>query len=64
MEAAETNGCQGMPWSEELDNKELHGELGGEYDLESRESTFFLYTVSRGQHSPSERPQMWHYAGC
>ena len=28
------NRCQGMPWSEELDDNELHGALGGEYDLE------------------------------
>ena len=41
------NGCQGTPWSEELDDKELHGALGGEYDLEQRGSAFFLYTVSR-----------------
>ena len=26
------NGCQGTPWSEELDGKELHGAAGG--DLE------------------------------
>ena len=25
MEAGEVNGCQGTPWSEELDGKELHG---------------------------------------
>ena len=30
----------GTPWSEELDGKELHGALGGEYDLESRGSVF------------------------
>ena len=32
------NGCQGRPWSEELDSKELHGALGDECDLELRES--------------------------
>ena len=26
----EVNECQGTPWSEELDGKELHGALGGE----------------------------------
>ena len=25
MEAVGINGCQGTPWSEELDGKELHG---------------------------------------
>ena len=30
------HGCQGAPWSEELDGKELHGAAGG--DLEPRES--------------------------
>ena len=36
MEAAWRNGCQGTPWSEELDDKELHGALGAECDLEPR----------------------------
>ena len=39
-------GCQGTPWSEGLDGKELHGELGGEYDLEPRGSSFLLYMES------------------
>ena len=39
MGAAEINGCQGTPWSEELDGKELHGAAGG--DLEPRESAVF-----------------------
>ena len=34
MKAAGMSGCQGTPWSEELDGKELHGALGGEYDQE------------------------------
>ena len=34
--AGEVNGCQGVPWSEELDGKELHGAAGG--DLDPRES--------------------------
>ena len=32
------NGCQGMPWSEKLDDKKLRGALGGERDLELRGS--------------------------
>ena len=32
------DGCQGTPWSEELDGKELQGSLDGEYDLEPRGS--------------------------
>ena len=39
-------GCQGTPWSEELDVKKFYGALGGEYDVERRESVFFLYTES------------------
>ena len=30
------NICQGASWSEELDDKELRGALGGERDLEPR----------------------------
>ena len=30
------SGGQGTPWSEELDGNELHGALGGGYDLEPR----------------------------
>ena len=37
---------QGTPWSEELDGKELHGALGGEYDLEPSGSVFFFCTPS------------------
>ena len=32
------NGCQGVSWNEELDGKEHRGALGGERDLEPRES--------------------------
>ena len=38
IKAAGVNECKGTPWSEELDGKELHGALGGECDLEPRES--------------------------
>ena len=39
------NGCQGAPWSEELDGKEL---LGVAYDLEPRGSPFLdiVYMVN------------------
>ena len=37
--ALRVNECQGTPWSEELDRKELHGVLGGECDLEPTGST-------------------------
>ena len=39
--------CQGTPWSEELDDKELHRALGGEYDLEPRESTVSCKSLTR-----------------
>ena len=39
MEAVELNRCQRTPWREELNCKELHGALGGEYDLEPRVNT-------------------------
>ena len=38
MKAAGVDGCQGTPWSEELDGKELHGAVGGEHDKGPRES--------------------------
>ena len=45
------NGCQGTLWSEELDDKELHGALGGECDLEPKGST-----VSRTSSTWSTHP--------
>ena len=39
------NGCQGTPWSEELDGKELHEALGGERDLELRGFAVFWNIV-------------------
>ena len=42
------NGCQGTPWSEELDGKELRGALGGERDLELRGPTVSWDIVDRG----------------
>ena len=63
MEAAGMNGCQGTPWSEELDDKDSMERLGGEYDLESRGSSFFLHICSRRQHINSKKHlQMWYYA--
>ena len=35
----EVNGCQGTPWSEELDGKKLHGALRSECDQEPRGSS-------------------------
>ena len=40
------NGCQRMPWSEEINGKELHGAFGGECDLDPTRSTFFLDIVN------------------
>ena len=50
MWAVGTNGCQGTPWSEELDGKELHGAACGEYDREPRGSSL---SCTRSQHNPS-----------
>ena len=47
-------GCQGTPWTEELDGKELHGALGCKYDLEPRG---YVFSGTRSQHSPSEHLQ-------
>ena len=60
MEAAGINGCQRTPWTDEIDGKEFHGALGGEYDLEPRGS---IFSCTRSQHSPSEHLQMGYYAG-
>ena len=38
MKAAGVNGCQETPWSEKLDNKELHRVAVGKYDHEPRDS--------------------------
>ena len=40
------NGCQGAPWSEELDGKEVRGALVGERDLELRGSAVFWNIVN------------------
>ena len=47
MKAAGVSGSQGTPWSEKLDGKELHGELGGECDLEPRGSALFCTSSTR-----------------
>ena len=39
------NICQGMPWREELNSKELRGALGGECDLELGGSVVFWNIV-------------------
>ena len=38
------NGCQGAPWSEECDAKELHGAFSAEEDLKPRGSVFPAYS--------------------
>ena len=45
MGAGGIDGCQGTPWSEELDGKELHGAAGG--DLEPRESAVSCTSLTR-----------------
>ena len=55
MGAGGMNGRQGTPWSEELDSKDPHGALDGEYDLESRASAFILHSSNRRQHIYSTR---------
>ena len=40
MGAGGMRGCEGAPWSNKVDGKELHGATGG--DLDSRESTIFF----------------------
>ena len=50
MSAVGINRCQGTPWSEELDSKELHGAADGEYDREPRGSA---HSCTRSQHNPS-----------
>ena len=49
VEAAGVNGCQGTPWSEELNGKELHGALGGECDLERKGSAVSCTLSTRNQ---------------
>ena len=44
------DGCQGTPWSEELEGKELHGAAGGKYDRDPRGCAF---PCTRSQHNPS-----------
>ena len=56
------NGCQRTPLSNELDGKELHGALGGKYNLKPRRSASFLYTISKSQYSSSEHLQIWYHA--
>ena len=48
MGAWRINRCQGTPWSEELDGKELHGAAGG--DLEPRESAVSSTSSTRTRH--------------
>ena len=38
------NGCQGTPWSEELDDRELHGAAWWRVRSEAEKIRFFLHT--------------------
>ena len=44
------NRCQGTPWSEELDGKELHGAAGD--GLDPRESTVSCTSSTQKQNYP------------
>ena len=59
MGAGGIKGCQGTPWSEELDGKELHEAAGG--DLEPRESTVSCRSLTRSQPT-FHHLQVWYYA--
>ena len=56
------SACQGTPWSEKLDGKELHEALGGEYDLEPRGSVVSCTSSIRSQPSFQHLLQVWYYA--
>ena len=58
----EVNGCQGTPWSEELDGKELHGALDGKCDLELRESAVSWTSSTWSQPTFQHLLQVWYYA--
>ena len=58
----EVNECQGTPCSEELDGKELHGALGGEYDLELRGSNVSWTSSTWSQPTFQHLLQVWYYA--
>ena len=49
MEATGVNECQGTPWSEEFDGKELHGALGDECDLEPKGCAGSCALLTRSQ---------------
>ena len=59
MGAEGVKGCQGTPWSEELDGEELHEAAGG--DLEPRESTVSCTSLTRSQPT-FHHLQVWYYA--
>ena len=62
MKAAAVSGCQGTPWSEELDGKELHRALGGESDVEPTGSASSCTSLIRSQPT-FQHLQVWYYAG-
>ena len=64
MKAAGVSGCQGTPWSKELDGKDLREALGGECDLEPRGSAVSCTSSTRSQPTFQHLLQVvWYYAG-
>ena len=61
MRAGGVSACQETPWSLEVDDKELHGALGGEYDLELTGSTVSC-TSSTWSQPTFRHLQVWYYA--
>ena len=62
MQAGGVSKCQGTPWSEELDGKELHGALRGECDLDLKGFTVSC-TSSTSNQPTFHHLQVWYYAG-
>ena len=56
------SGCQGMPWSQELDGKELYGALDDEEWIWSREDPRFPGHRQHGQPILQHLLQVWYYA--
>ena len=61
MVAAEVSKYQETPWSKELDDKKLHGALGGESDLEPRRSAVSCTSSTRSQPTIQHLLQGWYY---
>ena len=56
------NGCQETPWSEGVDGKKLRGALGGECNLELRESVVSWTSSTWSQPTFHYLLQVWYYA--